>query len=136
MLGRYINIMILLASTVLFSGCVHRSSGDPPAVSITPQSDDRHVLAGEWEYIDGSGAAFLLTLDGEGNGHYDWKHGRFETRMLIDHMWTGMWFQEANDREGGFMVEFSQDFSEGEGQWWYAASEQIVLLSKRVGRFI
>jgi hypothetical protein len=121
MLGRYFNIMILVASAVLSAACVHRaSSGDPPSVSITPQTEDRHVLAGEWEYIDGSGAAFLLTLDEEGNGHYDWKNGRFETRTLIDHTWTGMWFQEANDREGGFTVEFSPDFSEGEGQWWYS----------------
>ena len=26
---------------------------------------------------------FGLTLDEQGNGHYDWKDGRFETRSLI-----------------------------------------------------
>jgi hypothetical protein len=31
-----------------------------------------------------------------------------------------MWFQEENDRDGGFAVQFSPDFSEGEGQWWYS----------------
>jgi hypothetical protein len=31
-----------------------------------------------------------------------------------------MWFQKENDRDGGFTVEFSPDFSEGEGQWWYS----------------
>ena len=49
--------------------------------------EHRHVLAGEWEYIDGSGAALRLILDAQGNGHYDWKDGRFETRTLIEHTW-------------------------------------------------
>jgi hypothetical protein len=31
-----------------------------------------------------------------------------------------MWFQKENDRDGGFMVKFSPDFSEGEGHWWYS----------------
>jgi hypothetical protein len=49
--------------------------------SIVSQSGDRHVLAGEWEYVDG--AVARLTLDEQGNGHYDWKDGRFETHTLI-----------------------------------------------------
>jgi hypothetical protein len=31
-----------------------------------------------------------------------------------------MWVQKANDRDGGFAVELSPDFSEGEGRWWYS----------------
>jgi hypothetical protein len=31
-----------------------------------------------------------------------------------------MWYQKENDRDGGFKVEFSPDFSEGEGRWWYS----------------
>jgi len=80
------------------------------------QAGDCHVLAGEWEYVDG--LAVRLILDEQGNGRYDWKDGRFETHSLIDHTWQGMWFQKENDREGGFTVEFSPDFSEGEGRWW------------------
>ena len=120
MLGRYIKIIILLASAVLSAACVHRADPVdclPPCVAS--QAGDRHVLAGEWEYIDGTGAAVRLTLDEQGNGHYGWKDGRFETHRLIDHSWSGIWFQEENDRDGGFTVEFSPDFSEGEGQWWY-----------------
>jgi hypothetical protein len=89
--------------------------------SITPAlsgaSEDRRVLAGEWEYEDG--AVVTLKLDEKGNGTYAWKDGRFETTGLTDHTWQGMWFQSENDREGGFTVEFSPDFSEGEGRWWY-----------------
>jgi hypothetical protein len=80
------------------------------------QAGNLHVLAGEWEYVDG--AAVRLALDEQGNGHYDWQDGRFETHSLIGHTWRGMWFQKENDRDGGFAVEFSPDFSEGEGRWW------------------
>jgi hypothetical protein len=126
MLLRYINIPILLVSALLSVACakppVHRAvsmdSSSPP--SMASQTGDRHVLAGEWEYIDVTGAAVLLTLDEQGSGHYDWKDGRFETLTLIDHTWNGMWFQEENDQDGGFTVEFSPDFSEGEGQWWHS----------------
>ena len=75
------------------------------------------MLAGEWEYEDG--AVVTLTLDERGNGTYPWKEGRFETIDLSDHTWKGMWLQKENDREGGFTVKFSSDFSEGDGQWWY-----------------
>jgi hypothetical protein len=89
---------------------------------MASQPGDRHVLVGEWEYIDGAvdGAAGRLTLDQQGNGHYNWKDGRFETHTLIGHTWRGMWFQKGNDRDGGFTVAFSPDFSKGEGCWWYS----------------
>lgn len=61
-----------------------------------------------------------LELDERGNGVYAWKEGRLETTALSNHTWQGMWFQKENDREGGFTVEFSEDFSEGEGRWWYS----------------
>jgi hypothetical protein len=85
---------------------------------MVSQPGDRHVLAGEWEYEDG--AVVRLTLDEQGNGHYDWKEGRFGTHTLIGHTWHGRWFQKVNDRDGGFTVELSPDFSEGKGRWWYS----------------
>ena len=54
------------------------------------QPGDCHVLAGEWEYVDG--AVDWLTLGEQGNSHYDWKDGGFETQPLIGHTWHGMWF--------------------------------------------
>ncbi len=118
-----LNAPLLLVCALLAVACanpaVHRDvSMDslPPSMSSKP--GDRHVLAGEWEYIDG--AAVRLTLDEEGNGHYDWKDGRFETHTLTGHTWHGMWFQKEDDRDGGFTVEFSPNFSEGEGRWWYS----------------
>jgi len=71
------------------------------------QLGDHHVLAGEREYVDGS--VLQLALDEQGNNHYDWNDGRFETYPLIGHTWQGMWFQMEKDREGGSTVEFSQD---------------------------
>jgi len=91
---------------------------ESPPPSATFELGDRRILAGDWEYVDG--AAVLLTLDEQGNGRYAWKDGRFETQALNDHTWQGMWFQKENDRDGGFTVEFSPDFSEGDGRWWYS----------------
>ena len=136
MLPTIINISILLVGIVLTAACSHQTTSDhSPVPSRSTATGDRHVLAGEWEYIDDSGAAIRLILDEQGNGHYDWKDGRFETRTLIDHTWNGRWFQEANDREGGFMVEFSPDFSEGEGQWWYSRIGTDTVPLQQGGRF-
>jgi hypothetical protein len=119
------DVPLLLACALLAAACakpaVHRAipmDSFPP--SMVSQPGDRHVLAGEWEYVSVDGAAVLLVLDEQGNGHYDWKDGRFETRTLIGHTWHGMWFQKENDRDGRITVEFSPDFSEGEGRWWYS----------------
>ena len=121
---------LLLACALLAAACakpaVHRAvSTDSLPPSMASQPGDRHVLAGEWEYVDGAvdGAVDRLTLDEQGNGHYNWKDGRFETHTLIGQTWRGMWFQKENDREGGFTVEFSPHFSEGEGRWWYSRIE-------------
>jgi hypothetical protein len=123
MLLRYFDVSILLASALLVAACakpaVHQVvSMDFLSPSMAPQSGDRHALAGEWEYVDG--AVVRLSLDEQGNSYYDWKDGRFETHTLIGHTWQGMWFQKENDRDGGFTVEFSPDFSEGDGRWWYS----------------
>lgn len=100
------------------TGPAVRDQAAAPHVPISSgASEDRRVLAGEWEYEDG--AVVTLTLDEHGNGTYAWKEGRFETTALTDHTWSGMWFQKENDREGGFTVKFSSDFSEGDGRWWY-----------------
>jgi len=94
---------LLLVCVLLIAACakptVHQAiptDGLPPSMAC--QAGDCHVLAGEWEYVDG--AAVRLTLDQQGNGHYDWKDRRFETHSLIGHTWQGMWFQKENDREG------------------------------------
>ena len=86
---------------------------DSPPPSPGSQPGDRDVLAGEWEYVDGDGAVDRVTLDGEGNGHYNWKDGRFETHTFIGHTWQGMWLQKENNRDGGFTVEFSPEILHG-----------------------
>jgi hypothetical protein len=121
MFPRYLTISSFLICALLTAACAHQAvSMRSQAPSMVSQAGDRHVLAREWDYIDSTGAVVPLTLDEQGNGHYEWNEGRFETHRLIGHTWSGMWFQEENDREGGFRVQFSPDFSEGEGQWWYS----------------
>ena len=122
MLLRYIGVSVLCACALLSEACakpaVHRAVPMATIPSATAsQPTDRRVLVGEWEYVDG--AAIRLALDEQGNSRYDWKDGRLETHSLIGHTWRGMWLQKENDRDGEFMVEFSPDFSEGEGRWWY-----------------
>ena len=138
MLLRYIGVPLLLACALLAAACanpaVHRDvSMDSLPPSMASQPGDRHVLAGEWEYVNG--AVDRLTLDEEDNGNYNWKDGRFETHTLIGHTWHGKWFQKENDRDGGFTVEFSPDFSEGEGRWWYSRIETDHAPMQKGGTF-
>ena len=129
---------LLFVCVLLAAACakpaVHRDvSMESLPPSMVSQPSDRYVLAGEWEYVDG--AAVTLVLDEQGNGHYDWKDGRFETHTFVGHTWHGMWFQKENDREGGFAVEFSQDFSEGEGRWWVSRIGADQIPTQKGGTF-
>ena len=124
---------ILLATACAKPAVIRDVSMDSLPPSMASEPDDRQVLAGEWEYVDG--AAVRLTLDEQGNGHYDWKDGRFETHSLVGHTWDGMWFQKENDREGGFTVEFSPDFSDGEGRWWISRIGADQVPTQKGGTF-
>ena len=75
-------------------------------------------LAGVWE-IQVSNAVYPLTFDQEGNGTYEWKHGKFLTTSVENGLWKGTWHQRDNDREGGFEIQLSEDLRSGEGNWWY-----------------
>jgi hypothetical protein len=131
--------VLVLACTLFAASCtnpavhcdVAMDSLPPPMVA---QPIDRHVLAGEWEYVEGD-AVDRLTVDEEGNGHYEFKNGRFETRTLIGHTRHGVWFQKENDRDGGFAVEFSPDFSEGEERWWYSRIGTDHTITQKGGTF-
>ncbi|HSF67462.1 MAG TPA: hypothetical protein VLA67_08525 [Nitrospiraceae bacterium] len=120
---RYLNLSVFLAGGVLITACAHpeahrAATRDSPPPSVVSQSGDRHILAGDWEYEDGS--VVPLTLDEQGNGHYYWKDGEIRTQAVIGNSWKGIWFQKGNDRDGGFTVKFSPDFSKGIGRWWYS----------------
>ncbi len=86
----------------------------------TLQSAD---LAGVWEYKENN-VMFLLTLDGQGNGPYDWQEGHFETISLSNGKWRGIWRQSENDREGGFEAELSPNYTSATGRWWYTRIEE------------
>lgn len=76
-----------------------------------------------------------LRLDEHGNGAYAWKEGRFETTQFGDHTWVGNWYQKENDREGGFVVKLSPDYTEGEGTWWYVRIGSDHAPSEKGGTF-
>jgi hypothetical protein len=104
-----------------------------PLIVPSGAQQDRRVLAGEWEYEED--AAITVTLDENGNGSYPWKGGRFETHSLSDHTWQGRWIQQDNDREGGFTVQLSPDYSNGEGRWWYTRIENDLAPKQKGGTF-
>jgi hypothetical protein len=121
---------------LISSACTTLSSREatvPPPIVPSGEQEDRSVLAGEWEYEEG--AVVTLTLDEQGNGTYGWKDGRFETESLTDHTWQGKWIQRENNREGGFTVQLSPDYSNGEGRWWYTRIEDDVAPTQKGGTF-
>lgn len=121
-----------LTAALLMTACGQQSIVRPTVVSDLP-AGDRSILAGEWEYEEG--AVVALRLDEQGNGTYAWKDGRFETVQFGDHVWVGKWFQKDNDREGGFVVKLSPDFTEGEGTWWYVRIGSDPAPSEKGGTF-
>ncbi|WP_155969877.1 hypothetical protein [Nitrospira japonica] len=132
-IGRTILLCLLLCVGVGCAKPVLKDSMPAPASLPADAGEDRRVLAGEWEYEEG--AVVILRLDEQGNGTYAWKDGRFTTTALTGRIWEGLWSQRENDREGGFRVEFSPDFSEGEGRWWYTRIGQDHTPSQKGGTF-
>jgi len=123
---------LLLAAGACTTPSGHEAAVPPPIMPSGVQ-EDRRVLAGDWDYEEG--AVVTLTLDEQGNGAYPWKGGRFETHSLSDHTWQGKWIQQDNDREGGFTVKLSPDFSRGEGRWWYTRIEDDLSPNQKGGTF-
>lgn len=127
-------------SLLIMQGCSHAPQpqettwSEPVTGEISLHRGEHAVLAGEWEYEEG-GMVVPLRLDRFGNGSYDFKDGRFRTDLLSDHQWAGAWAQRENDREGGFEITLSPDYSEGEGRWWYTRIEGDNAPTKAGGRF-
>ncbi len=107
---------------------------EPKVGEISLHRGEHPVLAGEWEYEEG-GMVVPLRLDRFGNGSYDFKDGRFRTDVLSEHQGAGGWAQRENDREGGFEITLSPDYSEGDGRWWYTRIEGDNAPTKAGGRF-
>ena len=127
-----LSALICFVSAACTTLSSHEATEPPPIVPSEVQ-EDRSVLAGEWEYEEG--AVVTLTLDEQGNGSYAWKDGRFETHSLTDHTWEGKWNQTDNDREGGFTVHLSPDYSNGEGRWWYTRIGDDLAPTQKGGTF-
>jgi hypothetical protein len=127
---------------LLLQACSHtplrddHSSTTASSVSseVNVPREENAVLAGEWEYEE-DGMVVPLRLDRFGNGTYDFKDGLFRTDLLSDHRWAGAWAQRENDREGGFEIALSPDYTEGEGRWWYTRIERDAAPKKSGGRF-
>lgn len=137
---KQLSFMSICLGAMVLHGCSHAPRlqealwTEPVAGEISLHRGENAILAGEWEYEEG-GMVVPLRLDRFGNGSYDFKDGRFRTDTLSDHHWAGAWAQRENDREGGFEITLSPDYSEGEGRWWYTRIESDGAPTKAGGRF-
>ena len=117
-----VQMILVVMSVVGVAGCAERSHRLPQGEkSIKEPSDPlRHIhdLAGVWEYEDNSGS-YLIRLNEEGKGLYDWEDGWFETHEIKEGVWKGTWFQAGNDREGAFELRYAGDSLVARGHWWY-----------------
>jgi hypothetical protein len=108
-----VNVLAIL-SAVLLAACA--------SVSVPESAPTRDTglinLGGEWEWQE-EAVVQRISLDKNGNGTYVWQDGRIVTISVSDGRWEGMWYQQGNDRDGGFEVLLSGDAMEGEGSWWY-----------------
>ncbi len=127
-----IHVIVFTALLLSVSACASQPVMQP-AIQADSRTGERSVLAGEWEYEDG--ASVLLSLDKQGDGTYEYKDGRFKTLRLEGHTWIGTWHQTENDREGGFWVKLSNDYSEGQGRWWYTRIGSDHTPSQKGGTF-
>ena len=135
-----VSTTISIGIGLLLQACSHspavydHASNTAVLSEATVPKTENAVLAGEWEYEE-DGMVVPLRLDRFGNGTYDFKDGRFLTHVLSDHHWAGAWAQRENDREGGFEITLSPDYTEGEGRWWYTRIEHDAAPKKSGGRF-
>jgi hypothetical protein len=121
-----------LGLVVLLAACAPTARGPRAAPSEAEVSID---LGGEWQYEDDQ-AAQRLALDRYGNGEYAWQKGHFITTSVVDGRWTGQWYQEGNDREGGFELQLDADGRIAEGTWWYTRiKDQNIPPREKGGNF-
>ena len=120
----------------VIAGCsqVPQQAVPAQAVSITEEEAAFSVLAGLWDYEEGT-AVVPLEIDRSGVGTYPYKGGRLITDSLDDHHWQGRWHQAENDREGRFEVILTLDLSEGDGRWWYTRIGRDQTPTEKGGTF-
>jgi len=76
-------------------------------------------VSGVWEVAEEE-RTYRATIDGAGNGTYTWQNGVIFNSKLEGARWSASWKQSGNDREGGFLVELSEDGNSAKGRWWYS----------------
>ena len=90
MLPRNVGASLVLVCAKLAVPLAVSMDSPSPSMAFQP-GDDRHVLTGDWEYVDIDGAADRLIFDERGTVAIIWIVGG-SRHTLIDHTWQGMWF--------------------------------------------
>lgn len=120
-----------LFMAVLAGACAPAALRAPPPPPEPPRAFDPQ---GSWQYTDKL-VSGLIHIDEHGRGRYEWRQGRFETVAIKGRRWTGTWHQPGNDREGGFELLLSSDYSEARGRWWYTRIGTNLAPKRPGGRF-
>ena len=131
---RRIVLIALIAAANGLLACAQFSRETPQKPSVSGQQIAD--LSGEWEFQE---EEFVqrFTLDERGNGRYAWQDGRIVTTSVVEGRWLGEWYQEGNDREGGFDVRLSEDGTQAEGTWWYTRiGQNFIPPHAQGGRFL
>ncbi len=97
----------------------------------SPEEPKQRTLRGIWQ-IQEEDKTYQATLDAQGNGTYTHEQGEFTTTGLDGRLWSGTWAQKGNNREGGFEVLLSEDFTSAEGVWWYTRVEEHTNIPPRM----
>jgi len=83
-------------------------------------------VSGDWEVAEEE-RTYRATVDATGNGTYTWQNGIIFNSKIAGTRWSASWKQSGNDREGGFLVELSEDGTLAKGRWWYSrVGSQVI----------
>ncbi len=103
----------------------------PSTESFSKVAPNTLDLSGVWE-IQEEDKSYQATLNAEGSGSYTQEQGVFTTTQIDGRLWSGTWEQKGNDREGGFEVLLSEDYTTAEGVWWYTRVEEHKNIPPRI----
>jgi len=127
-------VFVAAAVLILLQGCASLAPDKREATLETAASLDGFNPAGLWLYEDKL-VTGEVDLDEQGNGSYPWEEGFFVTEAWSDGTWRGTWHQPGNNREGGFELRLTDDYTFAFGRWWYTRIGENTAPGKPDGKF-
>lgn len=127
-------LVVAAAVLILLQGCAYLEPDKRESALEAAASLDGFNPAGLWFYEDKL-VNGEVELDQQGNGSYPWEEGFFVTEGWSDGTWRGTWHQPGNNREGGFELKLTNDYTFAFGRWWYTRIGADEAPEKPGGKF-